>query len=77
MKKIYFLTICIITYFANTTILSAQNETSQDKEQYKDFKSEHVWDAKVKIAKSIFLGKSKRGTRNIIPITGGEFNGKK
>ena len=77
MKKIYFLTICIITYFINTTILSAQNEASQDKELYKDFKSEHVWDAKVKIAKSIFLGKSKRGTRNIIPITGGEFKGKK
>lgn len=77
MRKIYFLSICIVVYFINTTILSAQNVTSQDKEQYKDFKSEHVWDAKVKIAKSIFLGKSKRGTRNIVPITGGEFNGKK
>lgn len=77
MKKIYFLLVCIVTCFTNITLLSAQNEISQKKEQFVDFKAEHIWDAKVKIAKSIFLGKSKHGTRNIIPITGGEFNGKK
>lgn len=46
-------------------------------EIYKDFKTEHVWDAKVKIANTITIGESKRGTRRVIPITGGTFEGAK
>jgi hypothetical protein len=47
------------------------------KELYRDFKTEHVWDAKVKIANMIVLGESKRGTRRVIPILGGTFKGPK
>lgn len=64
-------------YFVINT-LQAQN-TSKDNEDsiYKDFKTEHVWDAKVTIANAISLGDSKYGGRNIIPITGGTFKGSK
>ena len=39
------------------------------------FKTEHIWDAKVTIAKTITLGDSKHGMRRIVPITGGTFEG--
>lgn len=60
----------------NTENLSAQlADTSQKKDQFKDFKAEHLWDARVKIAKNIVVGDSKRGFRQVIPITGGDFSG--
>jgi hypothetical protein len=45
--------------------------------QYKDFKTELMWEAKVKIANTINVGESKRGVRRVIPITGGTFSGPK
>lgn len=58
--------------------LQAQSDTDKkDAEIYKDFKTEHVWDAKVTIANAVRLGDSKYGGRNIIPITGGTFEGPK
>jgi len=42
---------------------------------YKDFKTEFIWEAKVKIANTVTLGESKRGVRRVIPITGGTFAG--
>jgi hypothetical protein len=58
--------------------LTAQTVTPVTNEnQYKDFKTEHVWDAKVKIANMIVVGESKHGTRRVIPITGGTFEGLK
>jgi hypothetical protein len=44
---------------------------------YKDFKTEFMWEAKVKIANTINVGESKRGIRRVIPITGGTFIGSK
>ena len=44
---------------------------------YKDFKTEFMWEAKVKIANTINVGESKRGVRRVIPITGGTFVGSK
>ena len=41
----------------------------------RQFKTEHIWDAKVTIANGIVLGKSKHGWRRIVPITGGSFEG--
>jgi len=38
-------------------------------------KTQHVWDAKVTIADTIVLGRSKHGVRRIVPITGGTFEG--
>ena len=41
----------------------------------RQFKTEHIWDARVTIANGIVLGKSKHGWRRIVPITGGSFEG--
>lgn len=51
--------------------------TALPETQYKNFKTEHMWDAKVKIAGTLFVGDSKYGTRRMIPITGGSFEGPK
>ena len=56
--------------------LNAQNTDSiKNARLYKDFKTEFMWEAKVKIANMINVGESKRGTRRVIPITGGTFSG--
>jgi hypothetical protein len=65
--------ICICWF---STPLHAQ-KSSDEKETYRDFKTEHLWDAKVKIANTLVLGESKRGTRRIVPIIGGTFRGAK
>ena len=62
--------------FSNS--LRAQNvNAATDGNLYKDFKTEFMWDAKVKIAGMINVGESKRGVRRVIPITGGTFSGPK
>jgi len=56
--------------------LSAQNvNIVNNGNLFKDFKSEFMWDAKVKIANMINVGESKRGVVRVIPITGGTFAG--
>lgn len=63
--------------FASSSV-SAQNTNSEKGTgQYKDFKTELMWEAKVKIANTINVGESKRGVRRVIPITGGTFSGPK
>lgn len=58
--------------------VNAQNADSiKNDSLYKDFKTEFMWEAKVKIANMINVGESKRGTRRVIPITGGTFSGSK
>lgn len=65
------------------SVLSSQKLTAQNVDKtpsedlYKDFKTEFMWDAKVKIANMINVGESKRGTRRVIPILGGTFSGPK
>ncbi|WP_372653584.1 DUF3237 family protein [Draconibacterium sp.] len=54
----------------------AQNSNSENTESiYRDFKTELMWKANVKIGTMINVGESKRGTRRVIPITGGTFSG--
>jgi len=56
--------------------LNAQNTDSiKNISLYKDFRTEFMWEAKVKIANMINVGESKLGVRRIIPITGGTFSG--
>jgi hypothetical protein len=58
--------------------LKAQNTSTKSEENlYKDFKTEFIMEAKVKISNMINVGESKRGTRRVIPITGGTFSGPK
>lgn len=52
-------------------------DTKIEESLYKDFKTEFVLEAKVKISGMINVGESKRGTRRVIPITGGTFSGPK
>ncbi|MBU3823062.1 DUF3237 family protein [Flavobacteriaceae bacterium XHP0103] len=75
LNKIY-----IIAFISIFTICETEAQTdanNDDTSIYKDFKTEHVWDAKVTIGNAISLGESKHGGRNIIPITGGTFEGPK
>lgn len=67
----------VITVIFTSQNLRAQSETDQDKNIYRDFKTEHMWDAKVKVGKMMMIGKSKHGVRRVIPITGGSFEGPK
>ncbi|WP_320113644.1 DUF3237 family protein [Draconibacterium orientale] len=56
----------------------AQNSNPENSENiYRDFKTELMWKANVKIGAMINVGESKRGTRRVIPITGGTFSGPK
>lgn len=75
MKKLIF-SLLFVLYVIFALNAQTTNDTI-NKNIYKDFKTEHIWDAKVKIANMINLGKSKRGIRRVIPITGGTFSGPK
>lgn len=69
---------CITIIGYNAKNVNAQNADSISNENlYKDFKTEFMFNAKVKIGNMINVGESKRGTRRVIPITGGSFNGPK
>lgn len=57
--------------------LVAQEAAGKDESIYKDFKTEHMWDAKVTVSNMIMVGESKHGTRRVIPISGGTFEGPK
>ncbi len=72
----FILSIFVFGFFTSKN-LAAQTSADQDAAIYRDFKTEHIWDAKVKVASMIMVGKSKYGTRRVIPITGGTFEGPK
>lgn len=69
------ITIICLTFFVINYVGAQTSADKKNEPIYKDFKTEHMWDAKVTIANAISLGKSKHGGRNIIPITGGSFEG--
>ena len=75
--------VALIFSFIVVSVLCSQRLTAQignttnDGNLYKDFKTEFMWDAKVKITGMINVGESKRGVRRVIPITGGTFSGPK
>jgi len=74
-RKFLFFCFIFVIGFQN---LNAQNSDSiSDEVMYKDFKTEFMFEAKVKIGNMINVGESKRGVRRVIPITGGTFNGPK
>ncbi len=79
MKTRYWISAVLLVAMAFASCgASAQNTNSEKVAgQYKDFKTELIWEAKVKIANMINVGESKRGVRRVIPITGGTFSGPK
>lgn len=79
MKTRYWISAVLLVAMALASCgVSAQNANSEKVAgQYKDFKTELMWEAKVKIANTMNVGESKRGVRRVIPITGGTFSGPK
>lgn len=70
------LSLCIVLFFGlSFQSAKAQSSDTASNKIYKDFKTEFMWNAKVKVSSLIMLGESKRGTRRVIPITGGTFEG--
>lgn len=69
--------ISILVFLASQKLTSQNTDSLSSSSIYKDFKTEFMWEAKVKIASMINVGESKRGERRIIPITGGTFSGPK
>lgn len=68
----------LVAFYLYSQNFSAQNiNTGNEGNLYKDFKTEFMWEAKVKIGNMINVGESKRGVRRVIPITGGTFVGSK
>jgi Protein of unknown function (DUF3237) len=58
--------------FATTPEVKPEKSTIAKEMTYT---ARHVWDAKVEIGEVTELGATKYGTRRMIPITGGTFNG--
>jgi len=78
ISKIILIFNILVVSFLFTQKSSAQNVNAENEGNlFKDFKSEFMWDAKVKIANIINVGESKRGVIKVIPITGGTFGGAK
>lgn len=75
MKSIIWITGIIVLAAFSLSNLNAQSNTGTTRTVFKDFTTELVWEAKVKIGKTINVGESKRGMRRVIPILGGTFEG--
>ena len=76
ISKIVLIFNILAVSFLYSQKLSAQNVIAANNEDiFKNFKTEFMWEAKVKIANMITVGESKRGVRRVIPITGGTFTG--
>ncbi|WP_461642188.1 DUF3237 domain-containing protein [Labilibaculum euxinus] len=65
----------LYAFFVVSDLAAQQPATIKMEPVYNDFKAEFMWDAKVKIGNMVVVGESKRGTRRMIPITGGSFKG--
>lgn len=72
------MSIVLVTVFLFYQKLNAKTiDTANNASVYQDFKTELMWDARVKIANMINVGESKSGLRRVIPIIGGTFEGPK
>lgn len=69
--------VILLLLFISTISFAQNNNPESSVDIYRDFKTELMWKANVKIGTMINVGESKRGTRRVIPITGGTFSGPK
>jgi len=76
MKRSFIIiTILVLNFIAVQKVQAQSNPVTTEDPSFFNFKSEHMWDAKVDIAETIVLGESKCGTRRVVPILGGTFEG--
>ncbi len=75
MKLLIWITGIFVLAVLSFSNLNAQSTEDSTNTVFKDFKSELVWEAKVKIGEAQNVGESKRGVRRVIPILGGTFEG--
>lgn len=67
----------LFAFLGSHKMIAQKALSSLREEIYKDFKTELILEARVKIGNMINVGESKRGVRRVIPITGGSFIGPK
>lgn len=71
--------VCLLIAVAAHCTLAADSKSVDTKNAAANnehiFNTKHIWDAKVLIGEGVELGKTKYGTRRMIPITGGTFKG--
>lgn len=75
--KIMFIILVTIFLFYQKSSAQTVDTDNNNGSVYQNFKTEFMWDAKVKIANMINVGESKNGVRRVIPIIGGTFEGPK
>lgn len=75
--KLFYLLLIAVSQSICCELYSQSPDSSEAEYPYVNFKTEHMWDAKVTVSDMIMVGESKHGTRRIIPITGGTFEGPK
>lgn len=75
MKLLPKLTLIIALLAIGLSGSKAQSASDSTNTVFKSFKTELMWEAKVKIGQTINVGESKRGVRRVIPILGGTFKG--
>jgi len=76
-KIILIFNILALSFLFPPKLCAQISTTGNNGNIYQDFKTEFIWEAKVKIANMINVGESKRGVRRVIPIIGGTFAGTK
>lgn len=77
LSRVLKMVVVVFMLFGVKGICAQNNAAEVNRPIVKDFPSELVWEAKVKIGATIVVGESKRGIRRIIPIKGGSFSGPK
>lgn len=73
MKKI--ILALVMTATASYALAADKNAADTAAKKEPLFTTKHIWDARVLIGEGVELGKTKYGTRRMIPIVGGTFKG--
>lgn len=76
MKLICSLSFCFL-FFSSLSFAAPDTKSTTQSTKAKEitYTARHLWDAKVEIGDVTELGTTKHGTRRMIPITGGTFEG--
>ena len=75
LKNILIFNLMMVSVLFSPKVNAQTTPSGTGAKVFQDFKTEFMWEAKVKIANMINVGDSKYGVRRVIPITGGTFSG--